>query len=119
MLGRVSGALVATAGIFLPSFFFVALSGPLVPRLRHSPAAGAFLDGVNVGVLALMALVTWSLAQVAVVDVTTAALAVFSALLLLRFRVNSAWLVLGRRVRRGHRQRRCALNRWPVHLSLR
>ena len=95
VLGGVQGALVATAGIFLPSFFFVALSGPLVPRLRRSPAAGAFLDGVNVGALALMALVTWSLARVAVVDTATAALAAFSALLLLRFRVNSVWLVLG------------------------
>ena len=95
ILGGVRGALVATAGIFIPSFFFVAVSGPLVPRLRHSPAAGAFLDGVNVGALALMAMVTWSLARVAVVDITTAALAAASALLLIRFRVNSAWLVLG------------------------
>ena len=94
ILGGVRGALVATAGIFIPSFFFVAVSGPLVPRLRHSPAAGAFLDGVNVGALALMAMVTWSLARVAVVDITTAALAAASALLLIRFRVNSAWLVL-------------------------
>ncbi len=95
VLGGVQGALIATAGIFLPSFFFVALSGPLVSRLRRSPAAGAFLDGVNVGALALMALVTWSLARVAVVDITTAALVACSALLLLRFRVNSVWLVLG------------------------
>jgi chromate transporter len=49
LLGGVPGAGVATAGIFLPAFVFVALSGPLVPRLRRSPVAGAFLDGVNVG----------------------------------------------------------------------
>jgi hypothetical protein len=54
------GALVATAGIFLPAVVFVALSGPLVPRLRASPVAGAFLDGANVASLALMAVVTSS-----------------------------------------------------------
>ena len=48
VLAGLPGAFVATAGIFLPSFVFVALSGPLVPRLRRSPAAGAFLDGVTV-----------------------------------------------------------------------
>jgi len=95
VLGGVRGALVATAGIFLPSFLFVALSGPLVPRLRRSPTAGAFLDGVNVGSLALMALVTWALVRVAVVDVTTAVLAGASAVLLIWFRTNSVWLVLG------------------------
>jgi chromate transporter len=94
VLGGVRGALVATAGIFVPSFFFVALSGPLVPRLRRSPAAGAFLDGVNVGALALMALVTWALIRVAVVDFTTAVLAVVSAFSLVWFRTNSAWLVI-------------------------
>jgi chromate transporter len=95
VLGGFSGAVVATGGIFLPAFVFVAISGPMVPRLRRSPTAGAFLDGVNVGSLALMAVVTWTLGWAAVVDITTAVLAVASAFLLLRFRVNSAWLVLG------------------------
>jgi chromate transporter len=90
-----AGALVATVGIFLPAFVFVALSGPLVPRLRRSPVAGAALDGVNVASLALMALVTWQLARSAVVDLPTIAVAIIAFLLLLRFRVNSAWLVLG------------------------
>jgi len=93
VLGGHAGAAAATAGIFLPAFFFVAVSGPLVPRLRRSPAAGAFLDGLNVASLALMAVVTWQLANGAVVDATTAALALASAVLLLRFRVNSSWLV--------------------------
>src|SRR5213078_298131 len=53
LLGGLPGALVATLGIFLPGFVFVAVSGPLVPRIRHSPTAGAFLDGVNVASLAL------------------------------------------------------------------
>jgi len=94
LLGGTPGAVVATCGIFLPAFLFVALSGPLLPRLRRSPTAGAFLDGVIVASLALMAVVTWQLGRAAVVDMTTAVLALASALLLLRFRLNSAWLVL-------------------------
>jgi chromate transporter len=95
LLAGVPGALLATVGIFLPSFVFVAISGPLVPRLRGSLMAGAFLDGVNVGALALMAVVTLALARAAVVDVTTTLLAAASGFLLLRWRANSAWLVLG------------------------
>jgi chromate transporter len=93
VLGGFRGAVVATVGIFLPAFVFVALSGPLVPRIRRSPVAGAFLDGVNVGSIALMALVTAQLARAAIVDAWTAALAAASAVLLLRFRASPAWLV--------------------------
>jgi chromate transporter len=89
------GALVATIGIFLPGFVLVAVSGPLVPRLRESRVAGAFLDGVNVGALALMAAVSWQLGRAALVDFTTIGLAVASLVLLLRFRINSVWLILG------------------------
>jgi chromate transporter len=95
VLAGPGGALVATAGIFLPSFVFVALSGPLVPRLRASPGAGAFLDGVNVASLALMAVVTAQLGRAALVDGFTIALGVLGAALLLRFKLNSTWLVLG------------------------
>ncbi|MGA7872774.1 MAG: chromate efflux transporter [Candidatus Binatus sp.] len=95
ILGGFRGAAVATLGIFLPSFFFVSLSGPLIPHLRRSALAGAFLDGVNVGACALMAAVTLFLARAAIVDVTTMILAVSSAIILIRYRVNSAWLVLG------------------------
>ena len=94
VLGGGPGAVVATLGIFLPAFVFVALSGPLVPRVRRSEAAGAFLDGVNVGSLALMVVVTYELGRSALVDVPTVALALLSAVLLVRYRVNSAWLVL-------------------------
>ena len=89
------GAVVATVGIFLPAFVFVSLSGPLVPRLRRSPIAGAMLDGVNVGSLALMAVVSWALGLAAIVDGVTLGLALASFALLVRWRVNSAWLVLG------------------------
>jgi chromate transporter len=94
LLGPV-GAIVATIGIFLPAFVFVVISGPLVPRLRASPAAGAFLDGVNVASLALMVLVTAQLGRAALVDVPSALLALIAAVLLLRFRLNATWLVLG------------------------
>jgi chromate transporter len=89
------GALVTTVGMFLPAFLFVAVSGPLVPRIRQSPTAAAFLDGVNVAALALMAFVTWQLGRAALIDGVTAILAVVAALLLFRRRVNSAWLLLG------------------------
>jgi chromate transporter len=95
VLGGAQGATVATLGIFLPAFLFVAISGPLVPRLRRSIVAGDVLDGVNVGSLALMAAVTVQLGVTAIVDATTIALAVASAVLLIRYHVNSAWLVLG------------------------
>jgi chromate transporter len=95
ILGGFRGAVVATIGIFLPSFFFVSISGPLIPHLRRSPLAGAFLDGVNVGAWALMAAVTLFLARSAVIDRTTMLLAISSAVVLIRYRVNSAWLVLG------------------------
>jgi len=95
MLGGIPGALIATAGIFLPAFFFVAISGPLVPRLRQSANAGAFLDGVIVASLALMAVVTWRLGRDAIIDLPTALLALASAVLLIRYRLNSLWLVIG------------------------
>ena len=95
MLAGPGGALIATAGIFLPAFIFVALSGPLVPRLRASGAAGAFLDGVNVASLALMIVVTIQLGRAALVDVPTVVLAAVAAVLLVRFKLNATWLVLG------------------------
>ena len=95
VLGRAPGAALATLGIFAPAFVFVAASGPLIARLRRSPAAGAFLDGVNVASLALMATVTWYLGRAAVVDPLTIVLLIASELALLRTRVNSIWLVLG------------------------
>jgi chromate transporter len=95
VLGGTKGAAVATVGIFLPAFIFVAASGPLVPRIRRSPIAGAFLDGVNAAALALMVFVTYQLGRAAIMDFTTIALAVISGAILFSFRLNSAWLVLG------------------------
>lgn len=95
VLGGTTGAIVATVGIFLPAFVYVAISGPLIPRIRRSPLAGAFLDGVNAGALSLMFIVTYQLGRAALVDITTVLLALVSGFLLFRFRINSAWLVLG------------------------
>jgi chromate transporter len=86
---------LATVGIFLPAFIFVALSGPLIPKVRASPAAAAFLDGVNAASLALMAVVTAQLGAGALVDWPTVGLAVAAGVLLIRYKFNSAWLVLG------------------------
>jgi len=93
LLGGMPAAITATVGIFVPAFFFVAVSGPLVPRIRRSPIAGAFLDGVNAASFALMAVVTAQLTRAALVDWLTVLLAFAAAFLLLRFKLNSAWLV--------------------------
>jgi chromate transporter len=95
VVGGLPGAILATVGIFLPSFIFVAAVFPVVGMLRRSRWASAFLDGVNVGALGLMAGVTWQLGRAAVIDWFTAVLALVSALLVFRFKINSAWLVLG------------------------
>jgi chromate transporter len=95
VLGGLPGGLLATLAIFLPSFIFVGLSAPWVPRLRSSPWAASFLDGANVAVIGLMAAVTLQLGRSALVDLPTLALALVAMLLLFHYRVNSAWLVLG------------------------
>ena len=87
------GAAVATVGIFLPGFVLVAVSGPLIPRLRKSAMAAAALDGVVAGSLGLMAVVAWQLGKASIVDRTTLAIFALSLIALLRFRVNSAWVV--------------------------
>lgn len=94
LLGSVPGAIVSTVGIFLPSFVFIAIVGRLASRLRKSPGFGAFLDGVNVGALALMIVVTWRLGQTAIIDVITGTLALLSLLALIRFKINATWLML-------------------------
>jgi chromate transporter len=93
LLGGIRGAVVATVGIFLPAFLLVAASGPLVPRIRKSTLAGAFLDGVDVGSLALMGVVTWQPGRASFIDVVTIVLGGTSLVALMRLRLNSAWLV--------------------------
>lgn len=94
VLRGVPGACLATIGIFLPAFVFVAISSSIVPRLRQSRVAGAFLDGVNVASLALMAAVTWYLFRSAFVDAATITLGLVSAALLLGTRLNPAYPIV-------------------------
>ena len=93
VLAGLPGALVATIGIFLPAFVFVAIGGPLIPMIRRSAVAGAALDGVNAASLALMAVVTWQLGRASVVSTSSVIVFVASGALLLTRRVNAAWLM--------------------------
>ena len=95
LLGGWVGATLATAAIFAPGFVFVALTQPLIPRLRASRALGGCLDGVVAASLGLMAAVTWQLARAAVSDLPTALIAAAAAVVLFRWRPNSTWLILG------------------------
>lgn len=95
VLAGVPGAVVATIGIFLPAFCFVAAIGPHVERLRERPWTAALLDGVNAAAVGLMAGVMIELAGDALVDPVTVVLALATVLLLWRTDLNSAWLVLG------------------------
>jgi len=94
VLGGPPGALVATVGIFLPAFVYVAASAPILPRLRRSALAAAVLDGVNVASMALMVVVTWHLGHAALIDPLTIAVAIVSGALLLSNRVDSVWLIV-------------------------
>lgn len=95
LLSGVPGAVLATLGIFLPSFIFVAISNPFIPRLRNSRWFSPFLDGVNVASLALMATVTFELGKDALINPLTIAIALGSLILLTRYKVNSVWLIAG------------------------
>lgn len=102
IIAGIPGAIVATVGIFLPSFFYVAALNTLIPRLRTSAWTAAFLDAVNVSALALMAVVTLQLgvatltsAEPPYVNVLPVAITLVTAILAIRFSVNAAWLVLG------------------------
>jgi chromate transporter len=81
--------------MFLPAFVYVAATSGFLPKLRKSPLAGAFLDGVNASAVALMAFVGWQFGRASLVNVPAVILATLSALLVFRYKVNSTWLVLG------------------------
>jgi chromate transporter len=95
LLAGVPGGITATVAIFLPSFVFAGVVYSLLPRLRRSPWAAAFLDGVTVCGLGLMAGVSIQLGRIAITGVLTAALALVAFVILRRYQPNSAWLVLG------------------------
>jgi chromate transporter len=95
LLAGVPGAVLATVGIFLPGFVFVALTGPMIPRLRDSSVLAGLLDGVNVASLALMAGVTWQLGRASLVDPVPVLIALAALVMLFATEVIPAWLVLG------------------------
>jgi chromate transporter len=95
LTGGLKGALLATLGMFLPSFIFIAILFPFIPRLKGSAGAQIFLDGINAVTMGLMAAVSWQLARGAILDAFTAVEAIVGLLILRRFQINSAWLILG------------------------
>ncbi len=95
LLRGVPGAIVATVGVFLPSFVFVAALSPMVPRFRRSPWAAAFLDAVNICSLGLMAAVSIKLGVATFHAWPAVVIALVAVLIGVRWKVNSTWLVLG------------------------
>lgn len=89
------GGILATIGIFLPAFVLVGLVHPYISKLRSSSWISGILDGINVASWGLMAVVSWKLAVAAIIDLPTILLAAASLFLVFRFKINSAWLVLG------------------------
>jgi chromate transporter len=95
VLGGIPGALLATLAIFLPSFIFVAISNPLIPRVRNSAWVSGLLDGVNVASLGLMAAVSWQIGRASLIGPLTILIALSSFVLLIWFKINSTWLIAG------------------------
>ena len=95
LIGGWAGAVLATVAIFTPGFVFVAVTQSIIPRLRASKVTSSLLDGVVVASLGLMVAVTWQLGLAAIVDVPTSVLAIATAAILLTWKPNSTWLILG------------------------
>ena len=95
LLGGWIGAVLCTVAIFAPGFVFVAISQPMIPRLRASKVLSGLLDGVVAASLGLMLAVTWHLGHSAIVDLPTLVLLATAALLLVRWQLNSTWLIAG------------------------
>jgi chromate transporter len=93
LVAGVPGAVLATVGIFLPGFLLVPVIDVVIGRIRTSAWARAFLDGVNVAALGLMAGVTYQLARAAVIDPLTGAIVALATFAVFRWRINAAWLV--------------------------
>ncbi|MBU6454306.1 MAG: chromate efflux transporter [Cyanobacteria bacterium REEB67] len=94
VLGGVFGAMLATVAIFLPGFVFVAVTAPLIQKMRSSTLSGYFLDAVNAAALALMTTVLYQLGREALYGWFPQVIALLSTFLLLRYKVNSLWLML-------------------------
>lgn len=95
LIAGTAGAAVATVAILLPSFFFVALTNPWIPRLRRSRLASRFLDAVVAGSVGLMIAVTVVLIRSTLIDWPSWLIAAIACVVALRWRPAPAWLVLG------------------------
>jgi len=95
VLSGIPGATVATAAIFLPSFLFVLILNPIIPRLRASKVMSAFLDAINVSAIGLMVSVVVSLAGRTLTDWRAIVIAIVAAIAGIRFKLSSVWLILG------------------------
>lgn len=94
LLGGLPGAFLATLGIFLPAFVFVAITGPFIQKLRESKIAGATLDGINSASLALMAFVTIQLARDSLTQPIFIVEALVGAFVLWKLNINRTWLIV-------------------------
>ncbi len=91
-----SGAIIATMGIFLPSFIFVALLNPLVRKMRESKLFSAFLDAVNVASIAIIVAICYQLGKDTISDWRTIIIAIASLAVVFVFKKsNSAFVVVG------------------------
>src|SRR5690606_26832429 len=90
------GAIAATSGIFLPSFFFVLLLNPIVPTLRKSRLAAGFLDAVNIAAVGVMVAVTFRLGEDILIDWRMWAIAILRIFITFFFKkISALWIVLG------------------------
>ena len=93
LLAGHGGAIAATVGIFLPGFVLVAILHPWISKMRQSPWARGFLDGINPAAWGLMAIVSWQLATTSIHSWVTGLMTIASLMILLKWRINSLWLV--------------------------
>jgi chromate transporter len=89
------GAALATIGMFFPAFVYVVVTAKFLPKIRKSPLAGAFLDGVNASAVALMGFVGWQFARASLTNVPAILIAIVGVILVYGYKVNSAWMVIG------------------------
>lgn len=95
-INGLSGAIISTIAIFLPSFVFVALLNPLMKMLRNSKGLSAFLDAVNVASVAIIIAVCYEMGKETITDWRTILITVVSAIIVFNFKkINSAYVVLG------------------------
>ncbi|MEI3789363.1 MULTISPECIES: chromate efflux transporter [unclassified Chryseobacterium] len=95
-INGLSGAILSTIAIFLPSFIFVALLNPLMKRIRRYNSLSAFLDAVNVASVAIIVAVCFTMGKEAVTDWRTITIALISAFVIFKYqKINSAFIVLG------------------------